>query len=172
MIQLQKYVLLILCIQVLASCNTSIEVTKRRYSSGYHVDVHSNKKMKVCYPEIKQDITVATKLKDNNLDNSADINSYPAIIQTPVSEKVKIPEQQVSYIKRVNKLLNKVKTFARSKSSVTSDQQLQKDPAATPILEGGYSFFKIFLLALLLAFLILILLIIVFIFLFYSVFGE
>lgn len=137
--------LFILCIQVLTSCNTSIEVTKRRYSSGYHVDVHSDKKMKVRYPETKQDITVASKVMDNNLNNSADINSYPAIIQTPVSEKVKIPEQQVSYSKRVNKLLNKVKTFAHSKSSVTSDQQLQKDSTAPPLLEGSNSLVKFIL---------------------------
>lgn len=161
MTQLKKYLLLFLLIEVIASCNTSIEVTKRRYSSGYHVDVNTNKNIKVQHPESKQDIHVPTKVENNNLKNSADISPLPVIIPTQFIEKEKISDQQVSHSKRLNKLINKVKTFAQTKSSVTSHHQLKKDPASTPPLNGGYSFFKIFLLLLLLAFLIVILLILI-----------
>lgn len=117
MIQFQKCVLLLLCIQVLASCNTSIELTKRRYSSGYHVEVKSKHKNKSTFS------SMAKPVDSNKAINSSSLSSANPAILTPQQHN-EIQNNRVRSVKtntitaKATKLEKQQKKFERKATFV------------------------------------------------------
>jgi uncharacterized membrane protein YqaE (UPF0057 family) len=115
----------------LFSCQSSVTIAKKRYSSGYYVNISHDEKSKTNNTEVAElntNITVANKKVSIQKENIETVNvaQAPAAVSVPSKEESKaktvVNKSTTPVAKAVNKLKEAVKKKAVANKTISADE--------------------------------------------------